>query len=274
MYAKALMALNQVELLDGTPVRTYATRAQIHAERMEFIEAAEMFRLAVTYTPSDGYARQLYSTFLSSVGYLERSLKEAQAAVDLDPTSPVNMHRLAIAYVWMDMNDEAARYFALAQSVGVGAFVNPEPYLLLLLRQGRYEESVAWLETVQNTQRRSSAWVPTVVHAVIERDDKNLGPAISALDDAKQRNEISPRLYWGFMVLLEQTDRAIGATHQLVKSGAATDELQFLFGSECSIVRASPEFAGVVEQLGLDDFWDVNGWPRVCSRENAEIRCR
>jgi adenylate cyclase len=115
--------------------------AFLHYSRWEWMEAEQQFRRALAVLPNDPTMRQWYSQHLAAVGKPSESLRHILEAKRLDVLSPVVNDRLAIAYLWLDDDESARRQFRLADELGMGPSANPEAYLVLLLREGNYEEA-------------------------------------------------------------------------------------------------------------------------------------
>ena len=272
----AVAALTRVVELDGSPVRTYAASAFIHSLQMEWIKAEEMFQSAIALQPNDAHLRFWYSQFLAKVGYLDRSLEQAELASYLNDVSPLIRHRLAVAYLWVGRTELAAEQFRLARNSVIEPAIIPEPDLILFYRQKRFAEMTQLIFAIQKGKELPTTWVAAVIEALQHPDDvaaNRLGTA--ALTQAAEAGEIPPRLAWGALILMRQDQLALAKTNDLMQNQRRyiADLMEFLFVAETAAVRANNLFPGFIEQVQLDRFWDLHGWPQACTRIDGRISC-
>jgi hypothetical protein len=69
--------------------------------------------------------------------------------------------------------------------------------------------------------------------------------------------------------LLDSYPNAIRATY-----ATNPDVLEALWYPWNMALRQSPEFQGLVEDLGLLDFWRVRGFPDLCKEEEGQLVCQ
>lgn len=270
MFVKALGALDRVEELDGTPDRTYAIKAFISMQQMNWAKAEVLFNTAIAHDPTDAHARQWYSQFLARVGYLDKSIEQARFAVSASDGSPEDVHRLAIAYLWKNEDELSAQHFKLAIDAGTRPYVNQEAYLVLLFRQQKYQEAELVLTGFLQSRELPVAWVGTFVKAIRSRADSDIEEAISALDEAYP-DYLPTSFYWGGLVLL-QTEKIFAITNVLLTT-RELNTMELFFASEGAVLRTNPAFSEFVRVVGLDTFWDNHGWPDACRKTDNEIVC-
>ena len=268
---RALAALARVAELDGNPNRTYAARAFIHTINMEWIDAEQLFRLAIAVEPNDANLHYWYSQFLARVGYIDRSLEQAKLARDLDDVSPPVMHRLGISYLWAGRNDLAGEHFALARNAGYAVF--PEPDLILLHRLNKHDEMTRMLSRIHEDKGLLTAWIAPVIDALKHPDDAVVRHrGIAELARAAEAGELAPNLAWGALILLQQPQLAFVMADELIRNNVYL--LEFVFADEAAVVRTNPLVSGFIERLQLARFWDLYGWPELCERIEEAISCR
>jgi tetratricopeptide (TPR) repeat protein len=118
-----------------------SVRALIAYASWDWIGAEIAFKRALDDQPVvDPDLLVWYSQFLSAVGRPAESLEAAQRAKELDPVSAVVNHRLSVALMWMDKDDEALRYARIAEEFGMGRKANADTYIVLTLRFKGYED--------------------------------------------------------------------------------------------------------------------------------------
>jgi TolB-like protein/DNA-binding winged helix-turn-helix (wHTH) protein len=267
---RADRALNEVARQTAMSGEVHAVRAWLEMERNHWQAAEEEFRAALAENPDDTELRLLYSQLLGATGQREAAWQEAREALASDPLSPAVNLRLAALSLWEDRDREAARYLGTARELGLAPSAAPELTLLMLIRERRFESLEQVLGDVQRRRGQSGDWVPIVVSAI--RDPAH-GPAAGiALERAAAANQLDRSLYLGALVLANQNERALRLlrSHQTLRSR----ELEFLLSNEATGLRRLAGFDQVVTRFGLDDYWDLAGWPTHCARVEAIIRCR
>jgi TolB-like protein/DNA-binding winged helix-turn-helix (wHTH) protein/tetratricopeptide (TPR) repeat protein len=244
--------------------------AFLHFANWEWIEAEQGFRRALANSPNDPDVHQWYSEHLASVGHATLSLQHAQTAKKLDVISPVVNDRLAVAYMWADENEQARRQFALANELGMGAAANPDAYLVLLLRQGDYEQAREILFDLQKLFAQASDWIDPFFAAL--RDPAARPAAREALARAARERGVSLQYVYGAWLYLDDADAAMEAAFELLDEPAEFN-VEFLFAREARILRRHPRFGELVTAIGLTRYWDAYGWPEPCARQGEAIVC-
>ncbi len=272
LFERASDVLERGEIMDPSlHERVYDVRAFLHYSRWEWLDAEEDFRRALAETPNDPDLHQWYSQQLAAVGKPELGLQEVLKARELDMLSAVINQRLALLYLWVDDDAHAARQFALAQELGLGSDINPEGYLLLLIRNGEYDRAGAALETLQRATGRETAWIAPFIRAL--QEPAAVPAAVNALRAAAAAGDIHPKYLQGALVYLREADAAMDVAFKLLRD-PVNFEVEFLFARENEILRRHPRFGELVRRIGLDAYWDVYGWPGFCARQGEAIKCR
>ncbi len=261
----------------GTAIEpTLAASAQdvlafVHLARWEWIEAELGFRQALVASPKDPDVHQSYSQQLARVGNAERSLHHALEARKHDVLSPVVNDRLAVAYMWVDDDEQAWRQFELADELGMGPAANPDAYVVLMLRRGEYDKARDLLIDLQKLFARATEWIDPFIAAL--RDPAGRPAAREAVARAARERGISLKYLFGAWVYLGEADAAMDVAFELLHEPADFD-VEFLFARETSILRRHPRFGELVAAIGLDRYWDRFGWPAMCARRGHAIECR
>ena len=124
-----------------------------------------------------------HSRVLASVGRLEESLEYARLGAALDPEYPVIMSRLAIAYLWVNDEANAERYFDIANRMELEASIHSLAYALFLIRKGQIDE--AKLRATQALQQfgLDTDWVDVVfdVSAIRRNGKQHWKPCSSSM---------------------------------------------------------------------------------------------
>jgi hypothetical protein len=222
-------------------------------------------------SPKDPDVHQWYSQLLARVGNVEQSLHHALEARKLDVLSPVVNDRLAVAYMWVDDDEQARHQFELADELGMGPTANPKAYVVLLLRRGEYDKARDLLVDLQKLFARATEWIDPFIAA--QRDPTMRLAAREAVARAAREHGISPRYLFGAWVYLGEADAAMDVAFELLHEPAEFDA-EFLFAREAAMLRRHPRFGELVAAIGLDRYWDQFGWPAMCARKGPAIECR
>jgi len=236
--------------------------------RWDWIAAEVAFRRALEHEPNDSDLLVWYSQFLAAVGRPEAALEQARRAREIDLLSPVVNHRLSVASMWIDADDDAARYAQVADELGMGPA--PDAYIVLRLRQRDYAAVRPLLIGVQTMFARPTAWVDPLLDALSDPSRRPQG--VEALARAEQARDIPPKYLFGSWLYLGETRRAIDAGLRLVNDRPSFN-VEFVFAREARELRRDPRFGELVRAIGLSRYWDRFGWPERCRHSGDTISC-
>ena len=244
--------------------------AFIDYSRWRWLEAQRGFDAALAVRPGDSNLLQWYSQFLAAVGRPADSLEYVQRARSIDVLSPVVNDRLAVAYMWTNQDELAERQFEVSRELGIRIAAQPDAYLLLLLRRGRYDEARTLALSLQRMFARPADWLDPFLDYLGKKGSR--AAAISALDRAERERAVSLRYAFGAWLFLGEDDRAMQAALELVRDPAEF-EVEFIFAREAAGLRRHPRFGELVRALGLESYWDSTSWPAGCRRDGEMITC-
>jgi DNA-binding winged helix-turn-helix (wHTH) protein/TolB-like protein/Tfp pilus assembly protein PilF len=269
MYALAEKTLVAAEGLSRGRALTAGTRAYLSFVRGRWLESETAFRTAIVADPNNPELRQMYSQLLGAVGRFDAALGQTRLALDIDPLAPVVVDRLGILYLWRGLDTEAARSAALARELGLDEVANPETTILLKLHQHEDADALDRLRRLQESLNRSTDWIGPAIQAYRHAEQRRA--VVPLLDRLFEEGRITPRIYFGVMVLLEEPARALRGFAALPNHGG--NDLEFLFSIDAAAVRRDPLFGEFVRKLGLVAYWDRYGWSPACRRDGARIAC-
>jgi TolB-like protein/DNA-binding winged helix-turn-helix (wHTH) protein/Tfp pilus assembly protein PilF len=244
--------------------------AFIDYSRWRWLEAQRGFDAALAERPGDSNLLQWYSQFLAAVGRPADSLDYALRARSIDVLSPVVNDRLAVAYMWTDQDELAERQFEVSRELGIRIAAQPDAYLLLLLRRGRYDEARTLAMTLQRMFARPTDWLDPFLDYL--RGTGSREAAIAALDRAEQERAVSRRYALGAWLFLGEDGRAMQSALELVRDPAEF-EVELVFAREADGLRRHPRFGELAKALGLESYWDSTTWPANCRRDAGMITC-
>jgi TolB-like protein/DNA-binding winged helix-turn-helix (wHTH) protein/Tfp pilus assembly protein PilF len=242
--------------------------ALVAYSRWDWIAAEVAFRRALEHEPNDSDLLVWYSQFLAAVGRPEASVEHARHARQLDRLSPVVTHRLSVASMWIDADDDAARYALVAEELGMAPV--PDAYTVLKLREHDYTAVRPLLVGVQTMFARPTAWVDPLLDALAHPERRS--QAVEALARAEQARDIPPKYLFGSWLYLGEPERAIDAALRLVNDQPSFN-VEFVFAREAQQLRQHPRFGELVRAIGLNRYWERFGWPETCRHSGDTITC-
>jgi DNA-binding winged helix-turn-helix (wHTH) protein/TolB-like protein len=269
MYALAEKALDSADRLSHNRLESAGPRGYLDFERRKWIESEIAFRSAIAADPNNPEVRQWYSQLLGAVGRIEAALAQARLAQEIDPLAPVVADRLGVLDLWLGRDAEAASDAALARELGLDEVAVPETKILLKFHQHDDADAADDLRSLQRSLHRSEAWIVPVINAY--RHPEKRPVAFQLLDRTLASGDISVRIYFGLMVLLESPARALRGFAALPDN--AGNYLEMLFSVDAAAVRRDPAFGAFLVKNGVEAYWDRFGWPSACRREGAQIIC-
>ncbi len=269
MYALADRALASADRLSHNRSESAGTRGYLSFMRGQWIEAETAFRTAIVADPNNPDVRQMYSQLLGAVGRIDAALAQVRLAQEIDPLAPVVADRLGILHLWLGRDADAASDAALARELGLDEVAYPETKILLKLHLHDDANAADDLRTLLRSLHRSETWVEPALAAY--RHPEKRPAVIALLDRTLAAGDISARIYFGTMVLLESPARALRGFAALPNRGG--NDLEFLFSVDAAAVRRDPAFGEFIRQMGIETYWDRFGWPRACRREGSQIAC-
>ena len=271
-FSSALSIIEKGAQFDASvPVKAAAIKSFIlYNSQWHWIESENGFRQALDYTPENADVLQWYALFLSSTGRFEKSLRVARQAHQLDPLSPVVNHRLAIANLWANNDDEALIYFERARELGMPAASIPGAYIILMLRFGEYDKAKQVLNGYQRMMGLAPYWLDAFLMAL--EDPELLPAAVAAVEKAIENGDV-PRLHlYPIWTYLQQADRALDVAFGLYQDRPYFNT-EFLFSRESAVLRANPRFEQLIQTIGLRQYWEEFGWPDTCRPTGESFVC-
>jgi TolB-like protein/DNA-binding winged helix-turn-helix (wHTH) protein len=238
---------------------TQVVKALIASARWDWIDAELAFRGALEREPNDPDLLVWYSQFLAAVGRPAEAADCARRAYERDSLSPVVTHRLSVASMWVDADDDAARYAEVAKELGMAP--TPDAYIVLKFRQRNYAAARPLLIGVQTMFARPTAWVDPLLEGLANAERRP--QAVEALARAADARDVPPKYLFGSWVYLGEPERALDAGLRLVNDRPSFN-VEFVFAREARDLRRHPRFGELVRAIGLNRYWDKFGWPATC----------
>ena len=142
----------------------------------------------------------------------------------------------------------------------------PTAYALLLLREGRFDESSDLVSAAVSSTGGSTEWITPVYDAF--RDPEKIPLALDAIDLASAEGRLTPRIEITVRTMFGDLDGAMLVGRSLEEPGEAF-ETEVLFLPELLPLRQHPEFLDLMMKIGVQEYWDDAG----CIWSAAAVRC-
>ena len=226
-------------------------------QQKKWSESEAAYRRAISAPVVDSIAFNWYSRMLASVGRLDDALAQALAAEAIDPDNGVINSRVAITYTWLGESDKAHEFFRRAESLGAtGLEEQVLPYVLLLVRDARFQEAEAMATKAISAAGASTEWIRPVFEAFPDRSLR--GSALQALDRASNDGTIPRAAEVTARAILGDINGAMAVARRLEEPGEIF-AMDLLFTPEFQALREHPEFMPLLERLGVVVYWQETG---------------
>lgn len=269
-FRMAEQSARQALAIDPKIGEAHAVLAQINSDRGNLLDAEAGFFFAISLEPNEPTPHHWYSILLNSVGRLDAGLEQARRAFELDPSSPIIASNLANAYLVRGDAQQAARYAALAEDLGLSN-KSSGVAAMIAMRQKRWDDAKAlfqqqdlpeqlkplvmsWVDAVADPARR-----PEVV-AGMRRIDPDLVGQDDLLMPYLQLGEVD----LAYQIMFEALDRdAMTWAHKWDVSNA--------WAPESAAFRKDPRFGELARRMGLLDYWKQYGFPDACRAGSGDV---
>jgi DNA-binding winged helix-turn-helix (wHTH) protein/TolB-like protein len=238
----------------------------VYHKQKRWAMAQREYERATNASVVDANAFNWYSRMLGAVGRKQDALEQTLRAYRMDPSSASVNGRVAIAYTWLGEDDEAAEFFERSNQLGVSGQHYLMGNALMLIRQGRFGEARELAREGALVNGGASSWVDPVFAAISESE--GFAEAIEALNAASIAATLDPRIEIALRTVLGDIDGAM----RVAMAAAAPEqhlEMDMLFLPEMRPLRQHRGFPGLLEKLGVAQYWDEAG----CVWLNDTVNC-
>jgi TolB-like protein/Tfp pilus assembly protein PilF len=265
MYESAIEVVNRgVEKDPSIAITADGVYGYIHNKRGEWLAADSAFQSALGGGKRESTTRQWYSQMLSSVGRLRDALEQARLAERIDPLSPVVVSRVAISSLWSNDNEAAEAQFRVAQELGIEGQLQAESYLLLLIREGRFDDARAIAQDVDPFPDVDPAWFAYLLDCLAKTG--HCTEADSALREAQALPPRVRLIAWALLGNIEMVKQVARA----LETNKDAFETELLFVAELKAFRQDSEFEQLANKLGFTSYWHQAG----CKRRESGVVCK
>ena len=266
-HGRAIDAVERGIAVDGS-IRDAAGAifGLVFHKQKRWAESEQAYIRATQAAIVDPDAFNWYSRMLASVGRLDDSLVQALAGVEVDPGGAISNSRVAIAYTWLDEPEKAAEYFARSNQLGANTSQYILGYAWSLLREGRFDEAGELARIGVTRAGKGTAWIKPFFASL--GDPALRAEALVAISESSSAGLLDPLIEVPARVALGDIDGAMSVARLLEEPGEAF-EMDILFIRELLPLRQHPEFLDLMENLGVQAYWDESG----CLWQSAAVHC-
>ncbi|MCJ7558266.1 MAG: hypothetical protein MUP90_15320 [Gammaproteobacteria bacterium] len=226
----------------------------------------QRFEKGITEHPRDSNMRLWFGLGLTEAGYLEAAKMQFLAGYRQDPASGVNNLNLGKAYMLTGDLDKAVSYLNRAGALGSHDAANALRMLYFHMRE--YDRLLD--VDSDNPESIPNEWWVALVQA--RQDPAKASDLLQLTERYRSASLRYPEQIDSCLAelgLLDSYPDAIRATY-----ASNPDVLEALWYPWNMALRQSPEFQGLVEDLGLLDLWRARGFPDLCREEAGALVCR
>jgi DNA-binding winged helix-turn-helix (wHTH) protein/TolB-like protein len=244
-YTQARQSLERVtELTNDLDSEVAALDGSMLMEERRWAESESKLQKALEIDPDNALANYWYSYLMANFGNYARALEFNQRAAELNPYSAVINNRLALAYLWVNDNESAAKQFQIASDLGYLDGTQMKIAVLNAVRNQQWQ-SISELLIWQGFSRE---WVIPFVEGL---GDPEMRPeATEVIEAAMAAGEIARTNHFGIWFLYQDADRAIAA----FDAGEKSQDIEMLWAPEADFLRQDPRFPDLVAAARLTPF--------------------
>ena len=230
----------------------------------------------LTRFPESALLHSSRTNFLERVGRTGEGIKEAKAALDLNPLSPANHDTYASALAYAGRTESAFAALRAAEAIWPGSDVLKQLRYRLDLRYGDPRSALKILHERGSGDARpipmDVAW-QRFLEARIDPTPANIDAAVGAF---RARSKTGGD--WGYLQALGTFGR-VDEAFAVMESDVAIDGLSGspdgFFRVHMRPIYSDPRFMGVAQRLGLLAYWKKSGvWPDYCNEAQPNYDCK
>lgn len=231
-----------------------------------FAEREALLKKAISVRPTEcGCERTAYGDFLASVGRMDDAVEQYRRAQAMMPLSPAASERLAHALYLSGREQEGERIVEQMLQVWPDAISLRLVKLKSALWTGRYDEALTMLEGpgLHLTTEQTEALRATF-NALRSGSQEARSAAAATLRAIASSPRGNNRIMVAALAALGENDAALHAAQQLIAArGPMVADV--LFDRNMAKASGTPQYAALVNRLGLADYWKKSrSPPDVC----------
>lgn len=255
--------------LDPEQGLALAVRAEMAADRGNWIEAFDLHGQAVNVAPNDSTVRMWFGQINYLFGYLDDARSELEAAHEVDPFVGIINGALGLTHLAAGDTSIADRYFERAEELGWEHHAESKVNYQLLT--GEPEAAVAYYRTFF-TRTDDPEWLASWKKvAAAWRDSDAAGALVSSGDELR-----GPRNFTRLtlLLMLDEKDAFFADLAEIVPADPRWRYRMrpvWLQGNRGYV--EDPRFLKIMEGAGVTDLWKRDGYPDGCQLARQRLDC-
>lgn len=267
-------AAEKATKLDGRNPEGYMAEAGL-LPTSRFAEREALLRKAISVRPTEcGCERQAYGDFLISVGRNEEAVDQYDRARAMMPMAPMANVRLAQALHLTGRHEEAQQIISNMLSTWPDAEIVRVLQVKSAFWTGAYADATPSLRTPELHLADGERQALLHSFEALQRKDPSMmsraATELGGLASDPRRND---RLIIAALAALKDDSAALSAADALVRArGPALADV--LFEPNLAAARGTPQYAQLVQSLGLAGYWRSSGHlPDICEGPGSPGFC-
>lgn len=261
--------------LDPANGEAYAAKAFMLPDH-DFAGREALLKKSISVRPTDCVCQEVfYAQFLMSLGRVEEAYDHFRRVHEMRPLSPIGSNGMAYALFLLGRDEDAREVLTEAREL----WPDDQGLKMMQLRSsiwtGEYDKALALLKDpdFKVAQPRREPWV-VGLKALESRDPAQRQRAVEVLVTASKKPDWNNMVIISTLAALGARVEALNAARRFIgKHGRSWSMV--LFEPTFAQVRETPEFEGLVQQLGMSRYWAQSGeGPDFCESGAGPAVCR
>ena len=271
---EARSAANKALDLDSSLAEAHAVLGDIARLNREWAEAEGHYLRAIASEPKNSTARLWYAEHLGDVGRSREALEESLIAYELDPMNLATNIILTCIYWQLNDTDNAVKYGIAGWELSLerGGAAGLKIQALANVRIGKLDRAIKFAEQYDQ-HRVNPVDYPVAIFTQFVKTKIDTGKTQILLETLAEHEAVMqlPILLLSYI----EFGRNDAAYRVLETRLDHFRQLRWvLWNPETATFRQDPRFAGLVNELGLPDYWREHGWPDSCGPAGESVKCK
>jgi hypothetical protein len=218
----------------------------------DWIEAARLFRRAISLDPEYSQGLAWYCYFLADVGRVEESIAWCEKAVELDPLRVNTLVSVGEVLTVIGRSEEGLRAFSRALALQPNSGYAQSQLTIALMLRGRLDEAEVHLRRYASILGLpgGEASASTIIEGM--RDPSRREEAVAAVMRWMDHPEIQSSVTVDWLVLLGAREEALDVVEEMLKS-QSPDFSSLHALPVTSMLRGNPRFEAAITALNIPD---------------------
>jgi len=266
-FTLAVSAAEKALSLDDSLAEAHAVLGDMARLRdKQLVKAEAHYLRAIASEPKNATAHLWFSEQLSMVRRYQDALEEDLIAYRLDRLHPGTNASLSGSYWLLNDDSNFLKYSAATWNLGnLGGLYG---LIWAHLRIGEFDQALAFAQEFDDAVDHPVNFFTLFVEATVDAAKRPMFLDTLAQHEASVNQSFSVLAYVRFGRIDDAYRVANSDLDEFV-----IDVGWLLWVRELLAFRQDPQFANLVTELGLVDYWNEYGWPEVCQPAGDSVNC-